>query len=713
MGNNTTVLIVDDDRVIQRLLADTLSREGFSVMVERDGEWALKTFEQRKVDAVLLDLLLPAINGYEVARRMRMLPKGRRTPIVFISGVYKASSQRHEAMERYGAVDFLDKPINMTRLKAVLRRALGPKYPGEEDDEETVTEVAPRPPESFADEATHAEAAAVEKHARASRRTGRAVKGEFSTRPFPELLAELYRWRANGALLLRRDKVKKIVYFRDGRPISVKSNLLSECLGKIMVREKMISEAECDESLVRMKASGRQQGTVLIEMGCISPHNLVYALSLQLQTKLYDLFSWTSGEFQFNPDVEIPSESNTLDLTTAQIIYEGIKRSHDERRVNAALGDSDRLYVHPASDPLYLFQEMALDEEEQALLSAIDGRRTVGTLVALKLLPPLDTLRFLYAMRCAQMIELKPEPAVEPVEPLLRKPQEEPSDTEEMPVPGLVPPPLPPTRAAAPPPLPTSAPARPPVVVRAASSLLPELSGVMTISSEEREVRERLAATAAEMKKKDYFALLGVKPNSPRDEIRRAYFALAKEYHPDKHFGSYSAEVKNLAAQIFDLVSTAHDTLLDDEERERYLADLASGSKRDASDELSRILAAEGKFQRGEALLSKRQFAEAVAAFQDAVKLYADEGEFHAYLGWSLYQSDPGGPGVAERAVDHIETAIRLTPRLDKSYLFLGYIQKALGRPDRAERQFEKAIQCNPDCTEALRELRLLGPGRR
>src|SRR5690606_18187927 len=148
-------------------------------------------------------------------------------------------------------------------------------------------------------------------------------------------------------------------------------------------------------SLVRMKASGRQQGTVLIEMGCISPHNLVYALSLQLQTKLYDLFSWTSGEFQFNPDVEIPSESNTLDLTTAQIIYEGIKRSHDERRVNAALGDSDRLYVHPASDPLYLFQEMALDEEEQALLSAIDGRRTVGTLVALKLLPPLDTLRFL------------------------------------------------------------------------------------------------------------------------------------------------------------------------------------------------------------------------------------------------------------------------------------------------------------------------------
>ena len=60
-----------------------------------------------------------------------------------------------------------------------------------------------------------------------------------------------------------------------------------------------------------------------------------------------------------------------------------------------------------------------------------------------------------------------------------------------------------------------------------------------------------------------------------------------------------------------------------------------------------------------------------------------------------------------------IEQAVNLNPKMDKGYLFLGYIHKATGRPDRAERQFEKAIQCNPDCTEALRELRLLGKQRR
>jgi len=245
-------------------------------------------------------------------------------------------------------------------------------------------------------------------------------------------------------------------------------------------------------------------------------------------------------------------------------------------------------------------------------------------------------------------------------------------------------------------------------------SLLPELSGVFsTVSAEERDVRERLAATASSMKKMDYFQVLGVAPNATRDEIKRAYYALAKEYHPDKHFGSYSAEVRNLAAEIFDVVSTAHDTLTDDEERQRYLSELSSGVRKDVSDEVSKILAAEGKFQRGEDLLRKKQFAEAHRAFQEAVELYGEEGEFHAFLGWSLFQADPQSQPNAERAIEHVEAGIRLNPKVDKSYLFLGYIHKAIGRPDRAEKQFEKAIQCNPDCIEALRELRLLGRGKK
>jgi tetratricopeptide (TPR) repeat protein len=253
-------------------------------------------------------------------------------------------------------------------------------------------------------------------------------------------------------------------------------------------------------------------------------------------------------------------------------------------------------------------------------------------------------------------------------------------------------------------------------VARAQGALLPELSSVVPhgkLSGEESVLRERLAAKAAAMRKLDYFEILGLPTTANREDVKRSYFALAKEYHPDKHFGSSSAEVRQLAQQIYDLISTAHDTLADPIERERYVKERAQGVKRDIGDEVGKILAAEGKFQRGEELLRNREYVAAHRHFQDAIALYGDEGEFHAWLGWAKFQIDPSDQAAVDEAIANIEKAIALNPRLDKSYLFLGYIHKAVGRPDKAEKQFEKAIQCNPDCTEALRELRLLGKGRR
>jgi curved DNA-binding protein CbpA len=251
---------------------------------------------------------------------------------------------------------------------------------------------------------------------------------------------------------------------------------------------------------------------------------------------------------------------------------------------------------------------------------------------------------------------------------------------------------------------------------RKSGSLLPELSSVVNssrLSGEESLKRERLASKVAAMRKLDYFEILGVPTSASREEVKRAYFALAKEYHPDKHFGSSSAEVRQLAQQLYDLISSAHDTLTDPVERDRYLKEVAAGVKREMGEDVGKILAAEGKFQKGEELMRQRNYAGAHAHFKEAIDLYGDEGEFHAWLGWADFHLNPTETKAIDGAVAHIETAISLNPKIDKPYLFLGYIYKATGRPDKAEKLFEKAIQANPDCTEALRELRLLGKSRK
>jgi DNA-binding response OmpR family regulator/tetratricopeptide (TPR) repeat protein len=668
------VLVVDDDRHVQRMLGDALTRAGFSVTVERDGESALRAFERRSYDVVVLDVLLPVLNGYEVARRIKSTTEGAQVPVLMISGVYKSRLHAREAVEKHGAAAFVEKPFKLGALFDKLRGVLGERYPV------SVAPASPGPeplrPDPLADPRAEAEAAQVESAAapQASQR------GDFAALPFAEVLAALHRQGATGALLLRREKVKKIVYFRQGVPVSVKSNRLSECLGRVMVREGMLSEADCEKSLQRMKASRRQQGTVLIEMGVISPHNLRYALDLQLRLKLMDLFSWPSGEWQFNPAAEPPPDTVRLELSPAAIIHEGVRRGFDAARIATHLGDVAERVVWPTEDPLFAGQDMGLGDEELQLLEAMDGTRTVAELRERGLLPLLDTDRLLYALLAAQMVELKstrkvlpaaeaqPEASASPVEAVTEELSDEADDGEE---------PL-------------------------------ELKDEVT-EDDDSALRERLLGTLAAMKRMDFFELLGVRHDAPAEEVRRSHKELVREYHLDKFVGSSSAEVRELARSIQELLATGRDTLVDGAARSQYRDQLGSGGvQHEVGEAVGRMLQAESTFRRGQQLLAAADAAGARALFEEAVQLQPEEGEFVTYLAWALFQERPEEPGRAEAARVALEQAARLSPTLEKAHLFLGFVLKALGRPEEATRAFERALECNPSSAEALRELSIL-----
>jgi len=70
VAQDATILLVDDEESVQKLLAFPLEREGFRVVQARDGEEALARFDENDVDLVILDLMLPKLDGLEVCRRL-------------------------------------------------------------------------------------------------------------------------------------------------------------------------------------------------------------------------------------------------------------------------------------------------------------------------------------------------------------------------------------------------------------------------------------------------------------------------------------------------------------------------------------------------------------------------------------------------------------------------------------------------------------------
>ncbi len=123
MTTKPKILLVDDEQAITDNLAPFLERAGFAVAVAADGETALRQVPSFGPDLIILDILMPRLDGREVLRRLRQA--GNWTPIILLTQVGE-STERAMALEE-GADDYLNKPFDphelVARIRAVLRRA--------------------------------------------------------------------------------------------------------------------------------------------------------------------------------------------------------------------------------------------------------------------------------------------------------------------------------------------------------------------------------------------------------------------------------------------------------------------------------------------------------------------------------------------------------------------------------------------------------------
>lgn len=118
---NRTVLVIEDEENILEVVRAYLEKEGFKVFTTLNGEKALKTFENEKIDFIILDLMLPDLSGEEICKRIRLKSK---VPILMLTA--KAEEENKIQGLNMGADDYLTKPFSpkelVARIRAILRR---------------------------------------------------------------------------------------------------------------------------------------------------------------------------------------------------------------------------------------------------------------------------------------------------------------------------------------------------------------------------------------------------------------------------------------------------------------------------------------------------------------------------------------------------------------------------------------------------------------
>lgn len=108
-SSKKTVLVVDDDRFYGNICKVKLTKEGYNVIVMTNGSWALKTLSEKKVDLMLLDLVMPEMDGFETLKALKSDEKYKNIPVIVLSNLGQPEDLKKAI--QLGADDYMIKTI--------------------------------------------------------------------------------------------------------------------------------------------------------------------------------------------------------------------------------------------------------------------------------------------------------------------------------------------------------------------------------------------------------------------------------------------------------------------------------------------------------------------------------------------------------------------------------------------------------------------------
>jgi curved DNA-binding protein CbpA len=212
----------------------------------------------------------------------------------------------------------------------------------------------------------------------------------------------------------------------------------------------------------------------------------------------------------------------------------------------------------------------------------------------------------------------------------------------------------------------------------------------------------------------DYYGILGVERTADSAECKRAYYALAKRFHPDRFQRDANETLRTQVEAAFMKITQAYETLRDPRARAAYEVKLGTqmitpsspqaagrGGSTSSPANLSREQRAAESFAQGVALLKQNNLSSAVTLLGEAARLAPQQARYHAFYGSALARD----VRTRRQAEAELQTAIKLDGNDPAYRVMLAELLRALGQLLRAERELERALALDPNHDVARRML--------
>ena len=455
-------------------------------------------------------------------------------------------------------------------------------------------------------------------------------------------LRDIYFNKQTGRLVFKRGPVLKYFFFQKGSLIQVKTNQDEERIGEVLFKLERISK----EDHGRMDSfiePNTNIGEVLRKGGIISEQDLDDALTYQMRETALNTFPFFDAEIAFQPHEDFSARPGDSKISVPFLIEYGIRRMQFDPALKFFM--SGRVPYLKRKSYAYL-----LTPDEKDVLDRIKGDTAAGTLVKSLTAPAEFFWKSLYLFYCLDIVDFRAADK----EAAADRRRHSPADNE------------------------NAAPA--------------DISEVLSL-------RETMAS-------KTFYQLLEIPKTAGEEEIKKAYFQLARRFHPDRFPRTVVSEYRTQIDEVFDAITNAYRVLINRDKRRVY----DSGSGLEAHEDFQDVIrTADIKFRQGKTLYSMERYDEAVSLLEEAIRLRRDKGDYFLLLA----MAESKVPGYVKKAEEDFHKAIRLEPWNPEGHIGLGLLYKNEGLTTKAAKQFEKALEVDPDHAKAREEFDELTKGRR
>ncbi len=461
------VLVIDDSPTILKVVELVLSKAGYQVETALDGEQGVAAARANPPNVILLDFVMPRMNGYDACRAISADPKLRDIPVILMSA--KGDQIGDQFVKVMGLVDYITKPFSPEAITAVVSHTLS-KYassrgahtspPTEEpaapvdDSQQNARTTALAEFRRDVSQAIAAQvwsllalanastdpngkvstdAAAIAAAANVALNDAALLKllqgldlnlftgaqpglsGDVGAIPIAAVLQLISDQEQSGLLTVAQGETRVDIHFRRGRAEQALATGAADefRLGRFVVNAEIMSRGDLDEFLAAKPAGPPPEllGQLLVKQGHMTESELRGCLVDQSSELIYEILRWRRGEFRFQRGHAMPQSvmDAALGLDIESVLMEGYRRVDQWHLVERDVDNADLVFLRNEDSVAHMGRGR-LTRDELAVLDLVNGKNTVRDIVQKSRLGSFDVAKLLHQLLSIKLVRRSVQP---------------------------------------------------------------------------------------------------------------------------------------------------------------------------------------------------------------------------------------------------------------------------------------------------------------